>query len=91
MRGKEIEALRADSLHERAAATGQDDYAIVRVRPDRMKQIDKLLVGMSIEDQRSSVSVKRHFQDAALGTRHRREQQRDGLCADHPPVRVRTR
>ena len=31
-----------------------------------MKQVDKLFVGMSIEDERAAIGVKRHFQHAAF-------------------------
>jgi hypothetical protein len=51
-------------LHERVAATGQDDDAIVGVRTNHMKQIDKLFMDMSVEEQRAAVSVKRHFEYA---------------------------
>ena len=54
LRGEEVEALGADGLHERAAAAGQDDDAVIGVRPDRMKQVDKLLVSMPVEDQRAA-------------------------------------
>jgi len=37
LRSKEVEAVRADSVHERIAAASQDDYAVVRVRSDLMK------------------------------------------------------
>ena len=64
--GKEVEALRADGLHERVAAARQDDNAIITVRPDRMKQVDKLFVGMPIENQRVAIRVKCHFQHACF-------------------------
>ena len=53
--GKEVEAFRADGLHERVAAARQDDNAIITVRPDRIKQVDKLFVGMPIENQRAAI------------------------------------
>ena len=65
---KEVEAFRADSVHERFATAGQDDHAIVRVRSDVVEQVDKLLMSVSIEDESSPISVKRHFQDAGLRT-----------------------
>src|SRR6476620_318038 len=64
--GTEVEALRDDGLHERVAAARHDDNAIITVRPDRMKQVDKLFVGMPIENQRVAIRVKCHFQHACL-------------------------
>src|SRR5580700_7736155 len=53
LRGEEVETFGADRLHEGVAATRQDHHAIIGVRPDRVKQIDKLFVSMPIEDQRA--------------------------------------
>jgi hypothetical protein len=64
LRCKEVETLGADGLHERAAATGQYDDTVIRVRPDRMKQVDKLFVSMTIEDERTAPRVKRYFEHA---------------------------
>ena len=33
-----------------------------------MKQVDKLFVGMAVEDQRAAISVQRHFQHAVRRT-----------------------
>ena len=68
LRGEEVEAVRADRLHERLAAAGQDDHAIVGIGADRMKQIDELFMGVPIEDQRAAIGVKRHFQHAGFRT-----------------------
>jgi 8-oxo-dGTP pyrophosphatase MutT (NUDIX family) len=37
LRSKEVEALRADGLHERSTAAGQDDHAVIRIGGDRVK------------------------------------------------------
>jgi len=65
---KEVEALGADRLHERPAAAGQDDHAIIGIGADRVKKIDKLFVGMPVEDKCAAIGVKRNFQNAALRT-----------------------
>jgi len=62
LRGKEIEALRADRLHEGPAGAGQNHNAIVRVGTDGVKEIDKLFMNVPIKDERAAVSVQRHFQ-----------------------------
>src|SRR5437899_3885059 len=64
LRAKEIEALGADCVHERVAATGQDHYAIGRVLADRVEQMDELLVGVAVEDQLAAVSVQGDFEHA---------------------------
>src|SRR5438309_6250245 len=64
LRAEEIEALRADCIHERIAATGQDHYAIVVVLTDRVEQMDELLVGMAVEEQFAAVSVQGDFEHA---------------------------
>src|SRR3989475_1118763 len=64
LRAEEIEALRADCIHESIAATGQDHYAIVVVLTDRVEQMDELLVGMAVEEQFAAVSVQGDFEHA---------------------------
>src|SRR5437879_6124092 len=64
LRAEEIEALRADCIHESVAATGQDHYAIVVVLTDRVEQMDELLVGMAVEEQLAAVSVQGDFEHA---------------------------
>ena len=46
LRGKKIEAVEGDPLHERIAAAGQDDDAVVGIGADRMEEVDELLVGV---------------------------------------------
>ena len=67
-RGEEIEAVGSDRLHERIAAAGQDDDAIIRIGTDRVKQVDELLVGVAVEDERAAIGVKRHFKHARRRT-----------------------
>ncbi len=62
LRSKEVEALRADSLHEGLAAAGQNHHAIVGVGTDAVKEIDELFMGVPIKDERAAISVQRHFQ-----------------------------
>src|SRR3989442_9618482 len=64
LRAEEIEALRADCVHESVAATGQDHYAIGVVLPDRVEQMDELLVGVAVEDQLAAGSVQGDFEHA---------------------------
>src|SRR2546427_6543608 len=64
LRAEEIEALRADCIHESIAATGQDHYAIVVVLTDRVEEMDELLVGMAVEEQFAAVSVQGDFEHA---------------------------
>src|ERR1700751_497392 len=63
-RGEEVETLGADGLHKCVAATGQNDDAIVGVRPNRVKQVDELLVSMAAENKRAAIGGKRHFEYA---------------------------
>ena len=65
-RGEEVETLGADGLHKCVAATGQNDDAIVGVRPNRVKQVDELLVSMAVENERAAIGVKRHFEYAGF-------------------------
>jgi hypothetical protein len=53
---------------KRIAAAGQDHYAIVAIGSDRVKQVDELLVGIPVEDQRAAIRVKRHLEHACLRT-----------------------
>jgi hypothetical protein len=66
--GEKIEAVERYPLHESIAAAGQDDHAVIRVRADRVKQVNELLVGMAVEDERAAVGVQRHFQNASRRT-----------------------
>ena len=68
LRSKEVEAFRADSLHERLPLPVRMTTRLSGSEPICMKQVDELFVGMSIEDQCAPVSVKRHFQHAGLRT-----------------------
>src|SRR5947208_13899135 len=63
--GEKIEAVERYPLHESIAAAGQDDHAVVRVRADRMTQVDELFVGMAVEDERTAVGVQRDSQNAS--------------------------
>src|SRR5579862_1669807 len=68
LRAEEVEAIGTDRFHVGGATAGQDDDAIIRIGADRVKKIDKLLVGISVEDERIVVGVKSHFQYARFGT-----------------------
>src|SRR2546430_847105 len=66
LRAEEVEAVGADRLHERGTAAGEDDDASIGIGADRVKEIDELFVGVPVEDQRTAIRVKRHFQHATL-------------------------
>jgi hypothetical protein len=51
---------------KRIAAAGQDDNAVIGVGADRVKQVDKLFMGMPIEHQSVAIGVKRHFQHSTF-------------------------
>src|SRR3989442_13947602 len=70
LRAEEIEALRADCVHESVAATGQDHYAIGVVLADRVEQMDELLVGVAVEDQLAAVSVQGDRKSTRLNSSH---------------------
>ena len=65
-RAKEIEAVGCDPLHERIAAAGHDDDAVVGIRTDRMKQVNELFVREPVENQHAAIGVKRHLKHAGL-------------------------
>ena len=41
---------------------------IIGIGADRAEKVDKLFVGMPVEDKCAAIGVKRHFQDGALRT-----------------------
>ena len=66
LRAEEVEPVGADRLHERGTAAGEDDDASIGIGADRVKEIDELFVGMPVEDERTAIGVKRHFQHATF-------------------------
>src|SRR5207248_3720376 len=64
LRAEEIEAFRADCVHESVTATGQDHHAVGVVLADHVEQMNELLVRMAVEDQLAAISVKGDFEHA---------------------------
>src|SRR5215472_5137297 len=58
LRAEEVEALGADRFHEGGAASGEDHHAISCVPADLMEEVDKLLMGEAIEDQRVAIRMQ---------------------------------
>src|SRR5271169_7100476 len=63
---KEVETVGCDPLHERIAAAGHDDDAVVGIRTDRVKKVNELFVREPVENQHPAIGVKRHLEHAGL-------------------------
>jgi len=70
LRGKEIEALRADRLHEGPAGAGQNHNAIVRVGTDGCERDRQdWFMNVPIKDSVPPSVVQRHFQHTTFSER----------------------